>query len=160
MTTNRKFSRRSFIKTSGAAVASAPFLLPSHVWAAETKPNDRLTLGFIGMGTQGRGLMSGFLDKKETQTVAVCDVDTNRREHAKKMVEDKYAKQVGTEYKGCATYRDFRELIARKDIDAVVIATPDHWHALIATAAARAGKDIYCEKPLCESIREARAMVK
>src|SRR4029450_3273845 len=90
----------------------------------------------------------------------LCDVDTTRREHAKKMVEDKYAKRTDTDYKGCAAYSDFRELLARKDIDAVVIATPDHWHALISIAAARAGKDIYCEKPLCESIHDARAMVK
>jgi predicted dehydrogenase len=159
MTTNRKFSRRSFIKTSGAAAAVAPFILPSHIWAAETKPNDRLTLGFIGLGTQGRGLMSGFQDRKDTQVLAVCDVDTNRRENAKKMVEEKYAKQTGSDYKGCAAYTDFRELLGRKDIDAVVIATPDHWHALIAIAAARAGKDIYCEKPLCQSVREARLMV-
>src|SRR2546426_8803030 len=142
MTTYRKLSRRSFIKTSGAIAAAAPFILPSHIWAAEAKPNDRLTLGFIGVGTQGRGLMSGFLDRKDTQTLAVCDVDTARREHAQKMVDDKYAKQTGSDYKGCAAYKDFRELIVRKDIDAVVIATPDHWHALVATAAARAGKDI------------------
>jgi predicted dehydrogenase len=159
MITHRTLSRRTFIKTFGGVAASAPFILPAHIWAAETKPNDRLTLGFIGMGTQNRGLMSGFLDRKETQTLAVCDVDTNRREHAKKMVEDKYAKQTGSDYKGCTAYADFRELIARKDIDAVVIATPDHWHALIAIAAARAGKDVYCEKPLCQSVREARMMV-
>ena len=113
------------------------------------------------MGTQSRGLLNGFLHNKETQVVAVCDVDTTRREHAKKTVEDYYAKQTdkGT-FKGCAAYKDFRELLARKDIDAVVIATPDHWHALIAIAAANAGKDIYCEKPLSLTIREARAMVK
>src|SRR5215211_5344266 len=104
MTTNRKFSRRTFIKTSGVAAAVAPFILPSHIWAAETKPNDRLTLGFIGLGTQGRGLMSGFQDRKDTKVLAVCDVDTNRRENAKKMVEDKYAKQTGSDYKGCAAY--------------------------------------------------------
>jgi len=86
--------------------------------------------------------MSGFLDRKDTQTLAICDVDTTRREHAQKMVDDKYAKQTASNYKGCAAYKDFRELIARKDIDAVVIATPDHWHALVATATARAGKDI------------------
>ena len=159
MTTQRRFSRRTFLTSTLTAGAVAPFILPSHIWAAETKPNDRLTLGFIGMGTQNRGLMNGFLDRKDTQTVAVCDVDTSRRENAKKMVEDKYAKQTGSDYKGCGAYADFREVIARKDIDAVVIATPDHWHALIAIAAARAGKDIYCEKPLCQSVREARAMV-
>jgi predicted dehydrogenase len=159
MTTHRNFSRRTFLKSTLTAGAVAPLILPSHAWAAETKPNDRLALGFIGMGTQNRGLMNGFLRRKETQTIAVCDVDTNRREAAKKTVEEYYAKQTGSDYKGCAAYNDFRELLARKDIDAVVIATPDHWHALIAIAAARAGKDIYCEKPLCQSIREARLMV-
>jgi predicted dehydrogenase len=152
-------SRRTFLKIATTATATAPFLLPSRVWAAETPPNDRVTLGFIGMGTQNRGLLGGFMGRKDTQVVAVCDVDTNRREDAKKRVEDHYAKQAGADYKGCTAYNDFRELIARKDIDAVVIATPDHWHALISIAAAKAGKDIYCEKPLCQSIREARAMV-
>lgn len=152
-------SRRTFLKTTGAA-AAAPFLLPSGIRAAAVKPNDRLALGFIGMGTQNRGLLGGFLGKKEIQAVAVCDVDTNRRENAKKIVEDHYAKQAGTDaYKGCAVFNDFRELIGRKDIDAVVIATPDHWHAFIAVAAANAKKDIYCEKPLCESIRQSQAMV-
>jgi len=103
--------------------------------------------------------MGGFLGRKDTQVVAVCDVDTSRRDNGRKQVEDHYAKQTGFDYKGCKTYNDFRELLARTDIDAVVIATPDHWHALIAIAAARANKDIYCEKPLCQSIHEARAMV-
>ena len=113
------------------------------------------------MGKQNSGLLNGFLHSKDTQVVAVCDVDTTRRENAKKTVEDYYAKQTdkGT-FKGCAAYKDFRELIARKDIDAVVVATPDHWHALIVIAAANAGKDIYCEKPLSLTIAEARAMVK
>jgi predicted dehydrogenase len=153
-----RFTRRDFIRTSTVAVA-APFILPSHIWSAETKPNSRLTLGFIGNGTQGKGLMGGFLGKKETQTVAVCDVDTTRREDAKKRVDEHYAKQTGADYKGCATYNDFRELLARKDIDAVVIATPDHWHAFIAIAACNAGKDVYCEKPLTETIHEARTLV-
>jgi len=141
------------------AAAAAPFILPSHIWAADVKPNDRLTLGCIGVGTQGRGLLSGFLGKKETQVVAVCDVDTTRRDHSKKTIEDHYAKQAGAGYKGCDTYGDFRELLTRKDIDAVVIATPDHWHAFIGIAAANAGKDIYCEKPLTQSIHEARTFV-
>jgi predicted dehydrogenase len=152
-------SRRQFIKGIGIA-AGTPFILPSHIWSAEVKPNDRIVLGSIGVGTQGRGLLGGFLNKKETQTVAICDVDTNRREHSKKTVEDFYAKQAGQgTFKGCTAYNDFRELLARKDIDAVVIATPDHWHALIGIAAAQAGKDIYCEKPLTETIHEARALV-
>src|ERR1043166_2495892 len=115
-------SRRQFIKGIGIA-AGTPFILPSHIWSAEVKPNDRIVLGSIGVGTQGRGLLGGFLNKKETQTVAICDVDTNRREHSKKTVEDFYAKQAGQgTFKGCTAYNDFRELLARKDIDAVVIA--------------------------------------
>src|SRR6185503_9697951 len=129
------------------------------VWSAETKPNSQITLGFIGNGTQGRGLLGGFVGKSDTRTIAVCDVDTHRREAAKKQVEDHYAKQVGADYQGCTIYPDFRELIMRPEIDAVVIATPDHWHALTAISAAKAGKDIYCEKPLCQSLHEARAMV-
>ena len=159
MKNHRSFSRRSFLKATAALGAGAPFILPGRIWAADTQPNDRISLGFIGMGTQNRGLMGGFLRNAGTQTLAVCDVDTNRREHAKKTVEDYYAKQAGSNYKGCAAYGDFRELLERKDIDAVVIATPDHWHAYISIAAAKAKKDIYCEKPLCQSIKEARAMV-
>lgn len=154
-------SRRQFIRNTIVSGVAAPFILPSRIWAAETKPNDQLTIGCIGMGTQGRGLMGGHLRSKEARVVAVCDVDTTRREFAKKTVDEHYAKAgAASSGKGCDAYNDFRELLARKDIDAVVIATPDHWHALIAIAAAKAGKDIYCEKPLCQSIREARAMVK
>src|SRR4029434_6961268 len=107
-------TRRSFLKSTTVFAAGAPFILPSRMWSAETQPNDRLTLGFIGMGTQNRGLMGGFLNKKETQTVAVCDVDTTRRENARKVVDDFYAKKTesGT-YKGCDAYKDFRQLLAR-----------------------------------------------
>ena len=151
-------SRRHFLRATALA-ATGPFLLPSRIWSAAVKPNDRLTLGFIGIGTQGRGLLGGFLNKKETQTVAVCDVDTNRRQNGQKIVNDFYAKQAGSDYRGCEAYNDFRQLLARKDIDAVVIATPDHWHTVIAIAAAKGKKDIYCEKPLTQSIREARELV-
>jgi predicted dehydrogenase len=115
-------------------------------------------MGFIGVGTQGRGLLGGFLNKKDVQVLAVCDVDTTRRDHSKKTVEDYYAQKNQTDYKGCAAYRDFRDLIARKDIDAVCIATPDHWHAYPVVLACEAKKDIYCEKPLSLTIHEARAM--
>lgn len=101
------------------------------------------------------------MNKAEVQLLAVCDVDTTRRNDGKKQVEDFYGKKTdGGTYKGCAAYNDFREMLARKDIDAVVIVTPDHWHALITVAAAQAGKDIYCEKPLCETVHESAAMVK
>lgn len=152
-------SRRRFLKVSSVA-AAAPFILPSHIWSAETQPNDRIVLGHIGMGTQNRGLMGGFLGRSDCQVVAVCDVEPERRAAAQKTVNDRYARQRESGlYKGCEVYTDFRELLGRSDIDAVVIATPDHWHALMSIAAADAGKDIYCEKPLCQSIHEARAMV-
>ena len=154
-------SRRSFLSSATVATISAPFILPGRIWSADVKPNDRLALGFIGVGTQGRGLMGGFLGRKDTQVVAVCDVDTLRRDNARKIVDAHYTKQKEKEttYQGCVAYNDFRDLLARKDLDAVVIATPDHWHAYITIAAAKAGRDIYCEKPLCQSIHEARAMV-
>src|ERR1051326_2316863 len=160
MNTTKRLNRRSFLKSTTTVSALGPFLLPSQIWGAEIKPSERLNLGFIGVGTQGRGLMEGFLNKKETQTVAVCDVDTTRRENARRIVDEFYARKSSGSYKGCGTHTDFRDLLARKGIDAVVIATPDHWHALIGIAAARAGKDIYCEKPLTESIHQARALIK
>ncbi len=112
-------------------------------------------MGFVGMGIQNRGLMSGFLGQSGVQVVAVCDVDTTRRESAKTMVEERYKDKVPEGWKGCAAYNDFRELIARNDIDAVCIATPDHWHAIITLAALNSGKDVYCEKPLTHNIHEA-----
>jgi predicted dehydrogenase len=151
-------SRRQFVKAAAASVA-APFILPSHVWSAETAPSERLTLGFIGMGRMNSGHLGSFLGRKEVQIVAVCDVDTNRRENAKKTVEERYAKDKDASFKGCEAYGDFRKLLERKDIDAVVIATPDHWHAFIAIAAINAGKDVYCEKPLTHNIHEALTLI-
>ena len=148
-----------FIKKAAIAGA-APLLVPSSVWSADTKPGDKITMGFIGMGKQNRDLLNGFLPRSETRVLAVCEVDTNRRENAKKMVESQYAgKMASGSYKGCATYNDYRELLARKDIDAVCIATPDHWHALMAIDALKAGKDVYCEKPMAHTVLEGRAMV-
>jgi predicted dehydrogenase len=149
-------SRRSFLKVTAASVA-APWILPSHMRAADTKANSRLTMGFIGMGTQNRGLLGGFLGQ-ETQVLAVCDVDKTRREDQQKRVDEQYAKQQGRGK--CDAYSDFREIINRKDIDAVSIATPDHWHAYITLAALRAGKDVYCEKPLTHNIHEAIEVIK
>jgi len=165
MQNNSKLNRRNFLKkTFGAAAVTSvfPSIIPSSVWSAEENvlPGNRITLGIIGVGKQGAGLLRGFLNTPGFHVVAVCDVDELKLNKAKERVEDFYAdKRPDSTYKGCATYRDFREILARKDIDAVVIATPDHWHAIPVILAARACKDIYCEKPLSLTIVEARAMV-
>jgi predicted dehydrogenase len=154
----QRISRRHFIG-SAAACAAVPFLLPSRVWSAPTPPNDRIALGLIGMGKQMHGHRHAFLRRRETEVVAVCDVDTTRREYAQNKVEEYYSTgESGTQRK-CTAHNDFRELLAREDIDAVVISTPDHWHALIAIAAVQAGKDVYCEKPLTHNIHEAVTLV-
>ncbi len=153
------FSRRRFLQ-SASVLAAAPLILPNRVWSQTTAPSKRLTLGCIGMGKQMKGHLGSFLGRDDVEVLAVCDVDTTRREATKKRVDDAYTKKSGQTRTDCAAYNDFRELIARKDIDAVVIATPDHWHAFIAIAAVRAGKDVYCEKPLTYNIHEAVTLVK
>ena len=149
-------SRRRFIKTAAGLAAgslAAPMILPRDLFSANA-PSKSLTMGFIGMGKQSRSLLHGFLDSKTVRVLAVCDVDTTRRTDAKKNVDNFYAKS-SEKPDPCTGYGDFREIINRKDIDAVCIATPDHWHALITLAALRAGKDVYCEKPLTHNIHEA-----
>ena len=155
-----QFTRRNFLRLSSAMAATAPFMVGS-AWAdpGQKGPNDRITLGFIGTGTQGRGLLNNFLAQPDTQVLAVCDVDTTRREHHRKIVEEFYSIKQDKQFKGCSEYKEFHDLLARKDIDAVVIAVPDHWHAFIAIEACKSGKDVYCEKPLSLTIHEARAMV-
>ncbi len=154
-----QLTRRRFLQSS-ALLASVPLILPSRVWSQETAPSKRLAMGCIGMGKQMKGHLGNMINRDDVEVIAVCDVDTTRREAAKKRVDDKYAEKSGGTYKGCAAYNDFRELLARKDIDAVLIATPDHWHAYIAIAAVNAGKDVYCEKPLTYNIHEAVELVK
>jgi predicted dehydrogenase len=152
-------TRRRFLQNS-ALLAAAPLILPSRVWSQSTAPSKRLTLGCIGMGKQMKGHLGNFINRDDVEVLAVCDVDTTRREHAQKRVNDAYTKKAGENYKSCDAYNDFREVLARKDIDAVVIATPDHWHAYIAIAAVKAGKDVYCEKPLTHNVHEAVELVK
>jgi predicted dehydrogenase len=150
-------SRRSFLR-SAALVSGAPLILPSRVWAADSAPSKKITMGFVGTGIQGRGLLGGFLGSQDkTQVLAVCDVDTNRRNAAKKKVDEFYQGKGQTS--DIAAYNDWKELIARKDIDAVCVATPDHWHALVTTAALAAGKDVYCEKPLTHTVEEGVAVI-
>ena len=145
-------SRRRFLSTT--AVASAPFILPSGILSAEVKPNDKISVGFIGMGKQNGGLMNRFMGAKEAICVAVSDCDTNRRNAARDKAN---ARQKN---KDCKAYEDFRELIARKDIDAVCIATPDHWHAIQTIAALESGKDVFCEKPLTHNVHESVEVMK
>ncbi len=157
MTTTR--SRRTFLKgaAAGAAAAAAPWALTGTRGA--TPANDRITVGCIGVGRMGTGDMRGLLGHGDVQVVAVCDVDAHRREDAKKRVEGHYARRdTSGAYKGCMATGDFREVIARDDIDAVTVVTPDHWHALPAIAAAEAGKDIFIQKPLTLTIPEGRVL--
>ena len=141
-------SRRLFIQRASAASA-IPLILPSSVWGAAVKPNDKMGMGFIGMGKQSQMLLNYFVNQDSVKVLAVCDVDTNRRENAKQKVDETY------QSKDCKAYNDFRELIARKDIDLVCIATPDHWHAVMTIEALKNGKDVYCEKPLTHNVHEA-----
>jgi predicted dehydrogenase len=152
-------SRRQFLQGVAAAGLAGPVLLRPALGADKTKANDRLTLGFIGVGTMGRHHLNDFLRRSDVQVVAVCDVVEERRGNALKTVEDHYAKQKKGTFKGCKAYNDFRDLLARTDIDAVVIATPDHWHAIPCVLAAKAGKHIYCEKPLTLAIAQGRKIV-
>jgi myo-inositol 2-dehydrogenase/D-chiro-inositol 1-dehydrogenase len=153
-------TRRQFIK--GSAVAAAGFLVPTIVPASvfgADAPSNRITIGFVGVGRMGSGDMRELLGFKEVQIIAVCDVDSNRVRNAQKTVESHYAKQsAGGTYKGCATFGDYRDLVTRDDIDAVCVVTPDHWHALPSIAAAKAGKDIFLQKPLTLTIREGRVL--
>jgi len=141
-------SRRNFLK-GGATAVAVPMIVPASVFGA-TAPNNRIVMGSIGVGGQGTGNMKGFMAKKDAQVVALCDVDRAHREKANAVAK----------LPASALYNDFRELLARGDIDAVCVSTPDHWHAIASIAAMKAGKDVYCEKPLTLTIAEGRAMVR
>jgi predicted dehydrogenase len=160
MKTQLSRSRRHFLRSAAAAGAGL-LLTPLAMHAARSKPaSERITVGMIGIGAMGRPHLDRLLGFEDVQVVAVCDVEKTRRETARAQVEKRYAaRQKDGVFKGCDAYTDFRALIARKDIDAVVVATPDHLHVIIALAAARAGKDIYCEKPLTQNIHEGRLLV-
>jgi len=134
-------------------------MVPAAVFGADA-PSNRITIGMIGMGRQAYySNVKSFLNASDVQVTAVCDVDSWRLGNARKAVEEHYAKERPSgRYKGCSVYRDFRELLDRADIDAVMVSTPDHWHVPVAIAAAKAGKDISCEKPLTLSIAQGRAL--
>ncbi len=143
-------SRRTFIKTVAPLIA-VPYILPSCIGS---KPaGNRLTMGFVGMGIQSRHLLSRFAG--QVQILAVCDVDTTRRNNAQHWVDKFYTDNPDKGTPGCQVYTDYRELLERRDIDTVCIATPDHWHAGVILLALKKGKDVFCEKPLTHNIQEA-----
>lgn len=157
MASRKKMNRRGFMKSSAVAagaVLAVPSIIPSSALGADgaVAPSNRIVMGCIGVGGMGTGNMRAFLGFPEVQVVAVCDVDSNNAKQAKDIVDDRYGNQ------DCATYKDFRELIARGDLDAASLALPDHWHAIPSIAVAKAGLDCYGEKPLSRSIRESRAI--
>ncbi len=154
-TDHSKLSRRQFLVTTGAALA-LPTIVPGSALGlgGKSSPSSRITVGVVGCGGQGNGNTEGFLRNTNCRVVAASDVDQTRLTEMLKKVNEHYGNR---DSKG---YTDFRELIARKDIDAVMLAVPDHWHAVIAVEAARRKKDIYGEKPLARTIVEQQAIVK
>ena len=168
-----RLTRRSFLGRtailSSAAVA-LPHLVPASVFGAAA-PSNRINVGIIGLGNQSQADVPAFLGQEDVQIVAVCDVNRGSdgyktpgqfmgREPGLQKVKDYYAKKAGSStFTGCDAYNDFREVLGRKDVDAVAIIVPDHWHAVMTSMAARAGKDVYCEKPLSLTIPQGRAMV-
>ncbi len=160
MSVSTKQTRRSFLRRSaglGIAGLSFPSIFPNGVFSGA---NDRIGIGMIGMGRQALySNVKFFLNSPESQVLAACDVDSWRLEQAKKAVEEHYAKEKSSgKYTGCDTTGDFREILTRDDIDAVMISTPDHWHVPMAVMAAKAGKHICCEKPLTLCIAEGRVL--
>lgn len=159
MTHSKRQNRRKFLRRATAVSLSLPYLLPASSLGLDgPAPSDQITMGFIGVGWKGlRGcygsLVQSFTANPVCQALAVCDVNQEFRDDAKKTVDEFYGNQT------CAAHNDFRRVLDRDDIDAVAIASPDHWHAVQTVMACQAGKDVYCEKPLSLTVREARAMV-
>jgi len=153
--------RRNFIGKSALA-AGAFTIIPDRVMAREKNspaPSDRVNLGYIGVGKQSLGLLRSLNQCPETLVLAACDVDQQKLKRFKEAAEKANADKLDGGNQAVDTYENYRELLERKDIDAVVIASPDHWHAMMAIDAAKAGKDIYCEKPMALTVEEGRAMV-
>jgi hypothetical protein len=146
-------NRRRFLKTviGAGAVLAAPYVIPGAALGKDggVLPSERITLGGIGIGNRGGYDLGCFLQEPDVRFLAICDVKAVRREAVKKLADTKYGTQ------DCSMYRDFRELLARPDIDAVLIATGPNWHATAACAAAKAGKDMYCEKPCTKNIAQS-----
>jgi predicted dehydrogenase len=153
-------SRRRFLAGAAGALA-APWWVPAAALGrnGETAAGERITVGAIGVGSQGSQNMRGVMQSPSAQVVAVCDCRAPRREAAVRTVNEHGAARAGqATFRACEGYHDFRELLARDDIDAVLVCPPDHWHGVVATAVLRAGKDLYCEKPTGLTIAECRAI--
>jgi predicted dehydrogenase len=157
MSSTLRINRRAFLRglAAGGAALALPTIVPASVFGAEGRPapSNRITMGCVGVGGQGSGNMGAFLGQSDCQVLAVSDVDKNHAQGAKKTVDNHYRNE------DCKAYADFRELLARQDIDTMSLGTPDHWHAIPAILAARSGKDIYGEKPFSHDLREGRAMI-
>jgi predicted dehydrogenase len=170
MTETAGLTRREFLRRSGAAAVAMPFIVPASALGKDghVAPSNRINMGFIGLGGQGTGhllggawtyITGGYVGRDDVQVLAVCDVWRGRRENARQRVDEFYAGRFGQgDYHACQGYLDFREILARDDIDAVLIGTPIHWHATMSALAAEAGKDVYCEKPTALSLEESRRM--
>ncbi|MBN2476356.1 MAG: Gfo/Idh/MocA family oxidoreductase [Pirellulales bacterium] len=150
---NSRITRRGFLRGAGAALA-APYVITSHALGLQGRPapSGRIAMGAIGLGGRGRHDLSALMANDDVQMLAVCDVKRDARSAVKRMVDAKYGNA------DCQTYLDLRELLARDDIDAVLVATGDNWHTTAAILAAKAGKDMYCEKPMSVSVTEGRAL--
>lgn len=166
---SKNTSRRNFLGKAAAAVA-APTILPASV-LGQNAPGKRVNMGFIGMGNRGIGVMEAFLKNESVQGVAVCDVEDHHvqirggkqsrdygRTPGKLAMEKHYTEAGGKSWTGCDAYEDFREITRRDDIDAIMVATPDHWHGIITMDALRHGKDVYCEKPVAHKWAEGQAI--
>ena len=162
-------SRRNFIKSASLAIG-APTIIPASV-LGKNAPSNRVAMAFVGMGNRGIGVMEAFLRHDDVQGVAVCDVEEHHQQirhgkmsrdygwaPGKAAMEKAYADKAGTAPKGIKAYQDFRELLDRDDIDAVQVATPDHWHGIITMAALQKGMDVYCEKPVTHKFAEGYAI--
>ncbi len=156
-------SRRNFLKNALAGAAGTvalshiPMIVPAHVISGPLAPSNRINIGAIGNGRISREHdMPGVWKHDAARIIAVCDLDSNRLQSAQKLVNDYYTKKSGKASNGVKAYANYQELLADKDIDAVIISTPDHWHVIPAVAAVRAGKDVYMQKPASLTISEGR----
>lgn len=172
--TSAALSRRGFLRSSAEVLAASltfPTVIPASALGRDgfKAPSERVAMGFIGLGGQGSGHLlggawtyvpGGYIARNDVQVLAVCDVRKERRDRAQERCNQVYAEKFGQPgYNGVRAYNDFREVLGRSDIDAVLLALPYHWACPMATMAVRAGKDVYCEKPICATIREGRNLI-